>query len=356
MYERALRAINLQEVDGIPTAMVLVSNAEFVRRMTGLDMYGQTTEAFAKLYRILDVDFAFSVPTHESVESVEGTVYRDFDDRLTEGGFHVVWKGCRIAYTERKSNVWIVERPFKTFEDLLGYLDNYDPLADEPRSAHEIAEEYQRSFEKSQNPVKNTTLIGGWWYLTLFQYALMKIGWPFLARLMFEEPNMLERLLDRFAELSRRNVEAWSMTEIKVLGSHDDLATQLGPVASPDWLRKNVISRYSEIWKPAKEKGIKVIFISDGNYEVLMDDIARAGADGFWAPDIPISTINLAERFTGRKIVAQGINHNVLMKGDQEQILSEVGRSLDSVRAIPALFLFTLIYRTNYRCRRSTLI
>ena len=67
----------------------------------------------------------------------------------------------------------------------------------------------------------------------------------------------------------------------KGLLSHDDLASYNGPVMSPEWLREHILRWYRKIWEPIKRKGIKVIFVSDGDYSLLIDDLAKLGADGF---------------------------------------------------------------------------
>jgi len=54
-----------------------------------------------------------------------------------------------------------------------------------------------------------------------------------------------------------------------------------GAIFHPNFYREYIFPRYKELWKPLKEKGIKVIFCSDGNFTEFIDDIVDAGADGF---------------------------------------------------------------------------
>ena len=57
----------------------------------------------------------------------------------------------------------------------------------------------------------------------------------------------------------------------------DDIAYKTSLLFSPSFLREKYFPRLPEIFKQAQDKGIKVIFHSDGNLNEIMDDLIDCG-------------------------------------------------------------------------------
>lgn len=293
MFERALSAINLEDTDRIPF-WPWNFDPKFAKRTVGYDLERQQRKATIAMVQHLDADFAF-IPDpvadketdriREKVKDGE-TVYEVCTQTCIGTGRRSagsVWKGMKVARTKLGSGVstWIVDRPFKTLEELEIFLADYDPCEEIEASTEELAEEFQSMHKTAQDSIKDCAIVPQMYYLTLFQNPLMKIGWPLLARLIYQRPHLWKRLLERFVQYSIKITTAWSMTDIRLFFSHDDLATYNGPVMPPSWFKENIISNYKRIWAPLQKRGIKVMFVSDGNYMPLADEIAKY-ADGFW--------------------------------------------------------------------------
>lgn len=61
-----------------------------------------------------------------------------------------------------------------------------------------------------------------------------------------------------------------------VIVSRDDH----GPVFSPDWYDPYIFPRYSNLWKPVKDRGKKLIFVADGNMDLFLEKLKATGGDG----------------------------------------------------------------------------
>ena len=59
----------------------------------------------------------------------------------------------------------------------------------------------------------------------------------------------------------------------------DDIAFKNGPMISPVWLRKHFFPRLARIIDTYHRKGLKVLFHSDGDLNLIMDDLVAAGID-----------------------------------------------------------------------------
>jgi uroporphyrinogen-III decarboxylase len=180
----------------------------------------------------------------------------------------------------------------------------------------------------------------------------------FLASVPHHEEEF-DRVLEGFTQISIAESEAWAHTDVEVILTHDDIAWTAGLVFSPDWYRRFIVPRYARIWKPLKERGIPVIFLSDGNFSALVDDIAAAGADGFmFEPVVPLEM--MVEKFGREKVLIGNADCRILQFGTKDDIRREVRRCTDLGRRCPG-FVMTVanhipngIPRDNIRCYFDT--
>jgi len=122
-----------------------------------------------------------------------------------------------------------------------------------------------------------------------------------------------------------------------VLISHDDIATSRGLIFSPDWFKKNIFPWYPKIWEPIKRKGIKILFISDGKYDVMIDDVAKAGADGFLI-DHTNDLGRIAGEYGDKKVLIGNVDNYKLTYGSTEDVVSEVRRCVEEAGDCPGFF------------------
>jgi len=336
-YERALKAINLKETDRIPCAE-LIWNPEFERLVTGIDPYQHPLKSRLKLIEKLDIDLTIYIdlsnePKKRLFTGKESSIIDE------EGNLVVRWGSGTTAR-------WNWGREFTDIEQVL----EYDPLApgalseedtggvDITLSVEELAKVYNKLWHQKQDLLgKRSLVIGDGFYRTLFMWPLMKFGWKMFIKAALSEPERFEKLLNKFALISEKIFKAWSLTDVKVIYTHDDLCHRQGPVFSLDWYRRYIFPWYKRIWAPLKERGIKVCFFGDGNMDMVIDDIFEAGADGIWFE--PYTNLErVLEKYGDKKFVIGNMDARVLMFGGRKEIYEMVRRCTELGKDCPGYF------------------
>lgn len=322
--KRALRSLNLGAVDRIP--LLGLPGGELA------DIYGVARDDPFSAYKFFDVDLIYVEGEREKVS--KGTArgygsFTDFEDSFPfTDVFPVAYRGLKLARTESATQLWVVERPFKTYDELITYLKrDFDPVGWERRSKADLVENYRYSHRQMQEPLKEVTLVAGEVYLTLFTFFVIHLGHKMALLLLHRDPDLFVEAARKYAEVSRMHMEAWSEVGIKAFVSHDDIALRDGPMMPPELFRKYVAPFYGEVWRPLREKDIKIVFISDGNYIQLMDHILAQGACGFkfnWDARLTREQIKgLFERYGGRQVLSLGPNESTLTWGSANEAEGE---------------------------------
>jgi hypothetical protein len=332
-YQRGVAAIHLEPTDCLPQVEWLGSlSAEALRWATGLDPYQNPQAAYLAFIRKYDLDLLW-----RGLPEPNPNVYFESGQMtaVTAEGHRVSYWGISGTMEWREGGAHLRVPEVQTVEDVL----NFDPLAYDTRTVEELVVEFQTEYRRNCEIIGDTALPTGELYTTLFHWGIACFGWELFMMAAAYEPKRYGRVIDGFVELSKRQMTAWSMVEdIQVVISHDDLCMTRGPVFHPDWYRQYIFPRYPEIWAPLKEKGIKVLFCSDGNLTPLVDDIAAAGADGFIVE--PLVDLNwLVEKYGGKKIIIGNVDTKVLTFGSVEDIRAEVMRCVKTAGHYPGYFL-----------------
>jgi len=346
-FDRSLKAIHLEKTDKL-LLMGAIGGPEFAEKVLGIKDCKSEEERLLAMHKALDVDMLYTLgETGEQPSVAEETEYGTFE-KLKKGfpytdAFHIAYKDFKLARSKAASQLWVIERPFKTYKQLLEYLKDYDPREYETRSVSEISRQYKETYKKKQDFFGDVTLVAGEFYLTLWTFFLIHIGHTFLARLILKNPSVLEDALSKYAEAATKHVEAWSKTGIKAFVSHDDICTQLGPMVDPRLYRRYLFPLYKEIWRPIKERGIKLMFVSDGDYTLLMDDLVEAGVEGFhieWDPRFSHETVEaLVKKYGQTKILITGPEWDVMTYGTVEQARAQAKWISSLAKTCPAFFL-----------------
>jgi len=293
--KRALKALNLERPGDLLLLGVPTEDEKLIEKLTGAKIETKDQkEKMKNIFKAFDVDLFYQLGVNFNVvwsnrtpKLAEGSFEELKEDFPFTDAFHVAYKNLKLRRTETASQLWVTKRPFKNYEELLNYLEEYDPRNDELRSTYEITNEYRRVFQEYQELIGETTLFAGEFYLTLFTYLDIHVGLQMIARLSNQNPEVLDELIAKYAQVARKHVEAWSNTGIKMFVSHDDIAWKGGLFFPTEWYRKHVIQWWKYIWEPIKDKSIKLIFVSDGDYRNLMEDLIKIGVGGFhveWDP------------------------------------------------------------------------
>lgn len=172
----------------------------------------------------------------------------------------------RIAHTS----------PFSTVEDVWAF----DAVAEYGLPAFDAQVTAYETLARNAHTRFPNQLTTGGYYKTIVSGAIAAFGWEMLL-LGASEPKKMEPVFDSFFRRTLFHMNAWAKTSIPVVIQHDDFVWTQGPFMHPDIYRQIIIPRYAELWKPIHAAGKKVLFCSDADFTVFVDDLAEAGADGF---------------------------------------------------------------------------
>ena len=307
-YRRALDAINLRPTDRAAHQENL-DHPAFMRELVGYDPWSDPQQAYIDAYKALDVDWIFGVP-QRAIRFEKGQSSRAGEDgvRYTEWGL--------------SGSSWREEFPFTDVEAVL----NYDPRVLMSAGDLETAIESRRA---DQSLMGDAALVSGLYYTTLFQFPIMTFGWEMFLTAAASEPELFQRVLEGFAEVTRFNLTRWAAAGFDVMFLHDDVAMERGLVFHPDWYRRRLFPLYEVLLEPLKaNRRTRIAFVSDGDYTELLDDLVALGFDGF----IINANMNLAEiaRRIGRDHFLIGnVSTSILTFGAPEDVRREVKRCLD---------------------------
>jgi hypothetical protein len=213
--------------------------------------------------------------------------------------------------------------PFKNADEVLAFdavkeygLPDFD----------ELVAFYEQFYRRGQAEQPGWVFPGGY-YQTIMSGAIQAFGWDLLLEAAADQQGF-ERVLDSFFELSLHHFRAWARTGIKAFICHDDMVWSSGPFLHPDFYRRAIFPRYAQLWAVLREAGKKVLYCSDGQWTLFLDDIAAAGADGFIFD--PMTSFDQAVEKFGRTHVLVGskVDCRTLTFGTREQIAAEVEASL----------------------------
>ncbi|MBI5094210.1 MAG: hypothetical protein HZB26_17445 [Candidatus Hydrogenedentes bacterium] len=191
----------------------------------------------------------------------------------------------------------------------------------------ELVDFYEAHYREQQHAHPHQVYTGGY-YRTLVSGAIDAFGWEMLL-MGAADLGAFERVLDSIYQQSLHHYRAWAETSVEVFISHDDMVWSQGPFLHPDFYRSAIFPRYRELWKPLKAAGKKVLFCSDANWTMFLDDIAEAGADGFiFEPMVSLDAV--VERFGKTHcIVGSKVDCRTLTYGSREEIQAQIDATLE---------------------------
>lgn len=332
-YQRAVDALNLKKPDKIPHCEC-IDHPDFIRKVTGIDPYQNYFDALVKMYRVLDIDLVFHLPEKKRLKRRE---------ELTSGK-HVKFTKWGVL-----DSLWM-EPPFKHLstkeildfdpcEENMNLTTKWINLPSSNQDIDQIAGEFTARFNECQGAVRSSSVYLGGYYMTLYMWPRLLFDFEAFTIAAIQEPRAFGELLDRFAQISKKYLDAWSRTGVQYMYIHDDIALTRGPVFAPKWYDKYLFPRYKKIWEPLKQKGIKIIFCSDGNLDLLIDGLVEAGADGFQIE--PVTNMELlAKKYGDRVSIMGNISTQILTFKGEKEIEEEIKRCIREAGECPGFFLY----------------
>jgi hypothetical protein len=313
-YERGWRALHLDPPETIPHTEYC-SHPRLVAAVTGRDPRDDPA-AWAAFYRQTNYDLLWRTD--------DGPPW---PGRTTSMGHAEFQEGG----TDFDDHVYC---PFGSPEDVL----SFDPVAEYGLpDVRERAAWFEGRWKAGQAAHPSLVFTGGY-YKTLFSACIQAFGWEMFLASAGQDPGRFDRVLEGFFRIAMTNYRAWARTSAPVFIAHDDIVWSHGPVFHPDWYRRYVFPRYRVLWDVLKQAGKIVLFCSDGNFDAFVDDIADAGADGFFIE--PLTDLGrLVERYGQTKVLVGNVDTRVLTFGTKEDVRRDVERCIALGRDCPGYFI-----------------
>ena len=323
--DRALRTLRLKLSEGI-SHLENLDHPGFMQVVNGYDPWQNPRQAYADAYRYLDIDWIIGIPNRSvKIDSGESSFQSDDGTIYTEWGL--------------SGSAWRENYLFHDVESVL----QFDPVANEVGELLVSPEYNQKQIENrlaDQDLMGDSCIVSGIYYTTLFQFGIMIFDWALFLEAAACEPKQFQRVLNGFAEVSRRNLEAWVDTKPDLIFLHDDISIEGGIVFHPKWYRKNLFHLYESILEPVKNHPeIKTAFVSDGDYSAVLDDLVALGFDGFVINSPRMDLKQIANKMGHKVFLAGGINTNILTLGSKEDVVQAVQKCLEQTRSANGFFM-----------------
>ena len=159
-----------------------------------------------------------------------------------------------------------------------------------------------------------------------------EVGLEHFAYYLADCPDVIPELL----EINTRRAERWFQQlpadhgiEAGFMG--DDIAFKSGPLISPSWMRRHYFPRLARAIAAAHDRGIVVLFHSDGNLHPILDDLVAAGIDGLNPIEVLAGMdIGAIHRAHPRLFMTGGIDVSQLLPlGTPQQVHDAVRKAID---------------------------
>lgn len=236
----------------------------------------------------------------------------------------------------RDGGVWAVgdRERFRDFSDVLAT----DPLS------------YEVENPDGQMVAQMSALMAPAWsrgfaaplhYGTLLTRATIEFGWePFLMAAALD-PDRFGLLLERFAEASLAVITGWARTPgTELIAVHDDIAGTRGLIVSPEWCRQYLFPWYRRLFDVVHAAGRKVLYMSDGNYLPVLDDILACDPDGLFIESSSMDPETFMRHAgPGKFYLVKTDNRNVDV-GTPQQIREELARLRELHLHFPGILMY----------------
>lgn len=224
--------------------------------------------------------------------------------------------------------------PFTTPEEILNF-DPCETFGDQGHNAlvRRFEAHYQANCQRHDAGVNMTGT-----YVTLISGFIAIFGWDMLLLAAGTDLKRFGDLANRYASWMQQYYEALADTQAQVVMIHDDFVWASGPIFRPSWYRQYVFPNYKRYFAPLRDSGKKILFCSDGNFNIFIDDIAQTGVHGFVFE--PLTDLKyVVEQYGQTHVIIGNADTRILLMGTKEEIRAEVGRCLSLGRRCPGYFL-----------------
>lgn len=253
------------------------------------------------------------------------------DGPSSDGDAHTVRWGDSVTGTWQHG-----EAVFHTPEEVFAFsplekadFSDWPVVMREDYSSEEVIyQRHRRQYPADWQAAPPGEYVSAGFYNTLFMWPMLTFGWELFLECALDP--RFDRIMDEFAEISRRVFTALSRLPVHFVQCHDDIVTSRGPTFSPQWMHRHIFPRYEEYFSIIKDAGKEPVYIVDGCVDAYVDDVMACGARGFNTE--PYTNFKaIARRYDDPFLVGEG-DVRVIMTNDRAEIRKMVLSMVETAR------------------------
>ena len=261
--------------------------------------------------------------------------HRYTEERLYgDDGVALVGEGGRARAT-REGGVWELgsDDRYRTPEDVLA--ERPEAFAAETFGAELIAQ--VRALCDAVPPERIPVARQ---YATLVVRAIFEFDWELFLMATAVDEKAFGRILDRFGADTLAILRAWARVDgVPLVYLHDDIAMTDGLIFRPDWYREYVFPWYRRFVDVCHGAGKKVMYVSDGNYLSVLDDVLDTGMDGLAIEASSMAPAEAMRRAGADRFYMVGVDNRVMDFGTPEEVRVQVEELHCLHRDFPSMWM-----------------
>ena len=326
MKQDVLDALSGKFAFKIPCKETL-NHAGIIHYISGIDVYEDTPAAFDIAWRKLGIDIHVPLMLENAARP------------LVPGGTWVEAGRVYSDYGVYPTSMPLASPPVAStqVEEL---VFGYDPCQDDFDLPAAILDLRKRN-EGFRQHFGDLAVMYELYYTTLFMWPVVTFEWmPFMLAAASDPQRFDELLWQPWARISRKRFEMLAAMDEEVVFCHDDLAMGQGPAFSPAFLEKYIFSRYEWIMEPVFEAGKKLVFVSDGNLDVLLERLLEFPLAGLMYENPATSFERVLQTWgkAGRGFIG-GISTAILTNGTPDEVERHTRQVIRRGREYPGFII-----------------
>lgn len=331
--ERLLKTLKRQYADKIPHKLIM-NHPEFIKHITGIDSEENPLDAALRFHELYEVEIGGPLSlSNQPIKKTDSHGIKSEASPETE---------------------WYISSPFKTVEEVLAFdADPYGKDAGKALYPGYALQNFRWLFETNWNGQKQKDIEvwdkieklypgkftpGAGFYTTAFMWPIMIFGWDLFLEAGGLYPDETGALIKRLSAITKKYFEYVSESIDLFMVPHDDIAMAGGPVFNPSWYRKYIFPIYEEVYEPVRKVKKPIIFMSDGNLSMFLDDIRVLNPDGV-SFEISTDLDQVINTLGKDKIIEGNIDCRVIEMGTKDDIFNEIKRVAQKAQDIPGFIL-----------------
>jgi len=273
---------------------------------------------------------------------------RNFDEFGVRRKGNVVtdaW-GCVWTFLADGLQGQVIKHPLEDWKAFDSYTPP-DPIASDD-IPQEGAPPSPRSLTGALNTIaedkrKGRLAVGHCPHGFMFQRLYYLRGFNNLMKDFVVQPPQLLRLvrmvLDHNMKITREILEAG----VDLLSFGDDIGMQDRLTVHPATLRKYILPAYSQLFRPAREKGVHVRLHSDGHWMEVADDLMAAGVNILNPQDLVNGVDNIRKRLKGKVCIDVDLDRQTIVPfGKPHAVKKHVQRVVSALNSPQGGFMITV--------------